>query len=864
MAHPAGRDAGTPQSGSSRHRRRRRHHSGSRAPESYAWLDRISGGLILFLVVFTPWAFGTTQAWAVNTATAVGCGIGLLLAAKWGLRQALGHAPTVWGGMHSASGEAGPRDSGAARLDPWIGILGALTLLFLGYVLVSALNARADYNEATRQFEYFGEPWRWLPYSYDRGATWQAFWQYAGLAAVFWGVRDWLRHRVGADEQNQETPPWLDAQSSLVIPARLRLLLWVLCANGALLALVSILQRADGTNRLLWLLESRSGKPSDFIFGPWAYRGNAAQYFNLLWPVCLAFWLWMQERARQSLSGRMGRFDGPQLILLPFAIFMAACPMISGSRGGALISMGLGVAAACVILLVSRREIGAVVRRLTVGAMALAALAAVVGGWSRVRERLSTPDPRFATQIEVATNDFTLLLRLVLPPPTPEDKWRSLVTLHGDSREMNRPQSLVLGSIPNGRLLAQLLGTNPTNFSRQITTNPLPIAAGRELQVAIVRQGGLRFFADDQPLGGVDHHAGRAPGWNSPVQSRYLAISGTNVTGVALLDFAMTPGEIAATANAALESLREGLPQRSASSPLTNLASAATQPIAGVQAETSFRHSQPDVAWLALRRSGKPGPLGVVQHLEGIDPRIRGPVRVRMTVWNPSGESVHLGISLDQGPRALAEVPPRSERSLSVSCRASHPETPRRLELLVVDEDGGVLDDLPLDAQLLVRDVQLQPGGSIFAQRLERRLRLVDLSDRMSGRGEVYETAKPMLDDFPWWGSGAGTFSSIYQLYLKPGQDWAAYLHNDWMEFQITLGKVGLGMLVTGLAVLFLRSWFGQGLPTLRVIPALWWLALAGCLAHARFDFPFQIYSVLFLFVVLASAMTVLTAVRRR
>jgi hypothetical protein len=39
------------------------------------------------------------------------------------------------------------------------------------------------------------------------------------------------------------------------------------------------------------------------------------------------------------------------------------------------------------------------------------------------------------------------------------------------------------------------------------------------------------------------------------------------------------------------------------------------------------------------------------------------------------------------------------------------------------------------------------------------------------------------------------------------------------------------------------------------------WLAMASCLAHAKFDFPFQIYSILLLFVLLAA---ILCSVRLR
>jgi hypothetical protein len=44
-----------------------------------------------------------------------------------------------------------------------------------------------------------------------------------------------------------------------------------------------------------------------------------------------------------------------------------------------------------------------------------------------------------------------------------------------------------------------------------------------------------------------------------------------------------------------------------------------------------------------------------------------------------------------------------------------------------------------------------------------------------------------------------------------------------------------------------------------RRFVVLTWLALAGCVAHARYDFPFQIYSILFLFLVLCAILSDLT-----
>ena len=54
-----------------------------------------------------------------------------------------------------------------------------------------------------------------------------------------------------------------------------------------------------------------------------------------------------------------------------------------------------------------------------------------------------------------------------------------------------------------------------------------------------------------------------------------------------------------------------------------------------------------------------------------------------------------------------------------------------------------------------------------------------------------------------------------------------------------------------------LARWFTPGgVPGGRRFVVCIWLAVAGCLVHARFDFPFQVHSVVFLFLVLAAVLS--------
>jgi O-antigen ligase len=122
-------------------------------------------------------------------------------------------------------------------------------------------------------------------------------------------------------------------------------LLWVLCVNGGLLALEGVLQRGSGTNRLLWLVEPRLNNTADAQFGPYAYRSNGAQYLTLLWPVALGFW-WVSQHA----AGGKGRSRSRQHLLIPCAVTMAAAPLISLSRAGAIIGLAAMMTAGVLLI----------------------------------------------------------------------------------------------------------------------------------------------------------------------------------------------------------------------------------------------------------------------------------------------------------------------------------------------------------------------------------------------------------------------------------------------------------------------------------------------------------------------------------
>jgi hypothetical protein len=263
--------------------------------------------------------------------------------------------------------------------------LAILTAAILAYCLISALNARSSYEGGQRIFVYHDYV-RWLPHSYDRARSWQVFFNLLALAFFFWATHDWLLG-LTPDEERLNRAHAGDAGYRRPLPARLRRLLWVLCLNGALLGAQGIAQRLSGTDKLLWFQETRLNKHADLQFGPYAYRSNAAQYFGMVWPVGLAFWWWLRREARRARETTAGFGRSLHHWLLPCVGIMAACPIMSLSRAGALVTMGMIAVAVFILLLAWRRRHPSV----KFGIVLFFALAFSLGayfGWDKFSERM--------------------------------------------------------------------------------------------------------------------------------------------------------------------------------------------------------------------------------------------------------------------------------------------------------------------------------------------------------------------------------------------------------------------------------------------------------------------------------------------
>ena len=345
-----------------------------RQPKLHKWGDKCTEILIYFMVLFSPWAFGTTEHWSIWTMNITALWTWSVACVKmdhplvelaFGLGQAL----------NLPKNEISPGQHRLGLILKTCNLLTAICMvLLLGYILTSAINARASFNLQTHEYTYFEGINKNLPHSYDARGTWFLFWQYLGLIILFWSTRDWLS---GARP----------TRSSISMNPRLKRLLFLICLNGGALALECILQRiyyGDYLGKLLFLIEPGINSSNIAQFGPFAYRSNATSYMNLIWPFSLGLLI---QLVRENLDYRKRRIgNGSELLLIPCIILTASGPFIASARGGVFVMVGLLILVTVSMMFINVRS---TFLRLSVAVALFAGLGATYYlGWEKFEPRL--------------------------------------------------------------------------------------------------------------------------------------------------------------------------------------------------------------------------------------------------------------------------------------------------------------------------------------------------------------------------------------------------------------------------------------------------------------------------------------------
>src|SRR5262245_58629610 len=107
-----------------------------RTPQSYRVCDAFTEAVLYFMVLFAPWAFGTTERWSAWTMNIAGYFLGSLLLTKWLIRWRNAERGTRQAESETRNPKPEARNSkpnsGLTRL------LAVLTILMLAYCFVSA------------------------------------------------------------------------------------------------------------------------------------------------------------------------------------------------------------------------------------------------------------------------------------------------------------------------------------------------------------------------------------------------------------------------------------------------------------------------------------------------------------------------------------------------------------------------------------------------------------------------------------------------------------------------------------------------------------------------------------------------------
>jgi O-antigen ligase len=136
-----------------------------------------------------------------------------------------------------------------------------------------------------------------------------------------------------------------------------------------------------------------------------------------------------------------------------------------------------------------------------------------------------------------------------------------------------------------------------------------------------------------------------------------------------------------------------------------------------------------------------------------------------------------------------------------------------------------------------------------------------DSSTLDHSRLEIWRNTWEAFTHSPVFGTGAGTFSSVYDFYWSGKDQGMAQAHNDWLELLLTFGGAGSVLVLAAGLVLVLAHRSGR-IHLGKAFPKFICIALGSCLLYATVDFPLTVYSILFLFIVECAVLSCVSSKR--
>lgn len=111
----------------------------------------------------------------------------------------------------------------------------------------------------------------------------------------------------------------------------------------------------------------------------------------------------------------------------------------------------------------------------------------------------------------------------------------------------------------------------------------------------------------------------------------------------------------------------------------------------------------------------------------------------------------------------------------------------------------------------------------------------------VDSRHEIFATTSRAIGDFMPFGSGVGSFRSVYHLYENPGQVTSTYVvhaHNDYLELALETGLAGMLLMAAFLACWGIAAWRAWNTRDPRPFTRAAGIASGAILVHSLVDFP--------------------------
>ena len=257
---------------------------------------------IYFIIIFTPWAFGTTENWSIKITEVVIFVTCLLMLCscliKFNITNKYKQEKIIYDRFFSAS-------------------ITTVTALIIIYTFICYVNARGDFNLETKVFTYFDYN-KNFPTTYNQNATFATLLQHCSLIAFYYVLKHHLTSGMGRRKINR--------------------LIYLMAINAMVIVIIGITQRIfyndQISSKLLFLITPEINKTVDGQFGPFAYRSNAGTLFNIIWPICLG--LIFEHKYQYKKIGK-----GEIFFIYVSLFFCFLVPYITLARGAVFVNMVL-------------------------------------------------------------------------------------------------------------------------------------------------------------------------------------------------------------------------------------------------------------------------------------------------------------------------------------------------------------------------------------------------------------------------------------------------------------------------------------------------------------------------------------------